>query len=151
MKIMKFGGTSVGSAARIQEVARLVQKEGRTLVVLSAMSGTTNSLVEIAGYLYNRNADGARDVIGRLEAKYLKTIQELYSKEESRAAAEAFIRQTFEGITGTTRELFGAQQEKLILPVAVNISCKDVLDLYISLRFPENISLLVKDSYPAVL
>ena len=115
MKIMKFGGTSVGSAARIQEVARLVQKEGRTLVVLSAMSGTTNSLVEIAGYLYNRNADGARDVIGRLEAKYLKTIQELYSKEESRAAAEAFIRQTFEGITGTTRELFGAQQEKLIL------------------------------------
>ncbi|MBR3290977.1 MAG: aspartate kinase, partial [Bacteroidales bacterium] len=65
MKVMKFGGTSVGTAARMQAVAQLVKEAGRNVVVLSAMSGTTNSLVEISGYLYNRNADGARDVIGR--------------------------------------------------------------------------------------
>ena len=50
---MKFGGTSVGSASRMQHVAELVASAGRNLVVLSAMSGTTNTLVEIAGYLYN--------------------------------------------------------------------------------------------------
>ena len=130
MKVMKFGGTSVGSAARMQAVAGLVRKEGRTLVVLSAMSGTTNSLVEISGYLYNRNADGARDVIGRLENKYLKTIRELYAKEETQKEAEQFIRQTFEGITGATREVFGQQQEKLILAQGELMSTR-MMELYL--------------------
>ena len=82
MKVMKFGGTSVGSASRMQHVAELVASAGRNLVVLSAMSGTTNTLVEIAGYLYNHNSEGARDTISRLEGKYLKVIKELYSTEE---------------------------------------------------------------------
>ncbi len=130
MKVMKFGGTSVGTAARMQAVAQLVKEAGRNVVVLSAMSGTTNSLVEISGYLYNRNADGARDVIGRLENKYLKTIQELYAKEESRKAAEAFIHQTFEGISSATRELFGQQQEKLILAQGELLSTR-MMELYL--------------------
>ena len=88
MKVMKFGGTSVGSAQRIKSVAGLVTEAGCPLVVLSAMSGTTNTLVEIAGYLYNRNADGAKDTIKRLESKYLKVVAELYATQE--AAARGF-------------------------------------------------------------
>jgi len=61
MKILKFGGTSVGSADRMKEVADLVTHPGRKIVVLSAMSGTTNNLVEIANYLYKRNYDGANE------------------------------------------------------------------------------------------
>ncbi len=53
MKVMKFGGTSVGSPARMKSVANLITSSGEdTFVVLSAMSGTTNSLVEISNYLY---------------------------------------------------------------------------------------------------
>ncbi len=48
MKVLKFGGTSVGSAARIKEVAKLITDRGANIIVLSAMSGTTNTLVEIA-------------------------------------------------------------------------------------------------------
>ena len=92
---MKFGGTSVGSASRIQHVAELVSSAGRNLVVLSAMSGTTNTLVEIAGYLYNHNTEGARDTISRLEGKYLKVIKELYSTEEYAEKAKAFVHDTF--------------------------------------------------------
>ena len=55
MKVMKFGGTSVGSAQRIKNVADLISAEKGNVVVLSAMSGTTDTLVEISGYLYNRN------------------------------------------------------------------------------------------------
>ena len=56
MKVMKFGVTSVGSPARMKEVAKLITKSGEpTFVVLSAMSGTTNSLVEISNYLYKKN------------------------------------------------------------------------------------------------
>ena len=60
MKVLKFGGTSVGTAERIKNVARLIVGRGRNIVVLSAMSGTTNSLVEIADYLYRGNISGAK-------------------------------------------------------------------------------------------
>ena len=54
MKVLKFGGTSVGSAQRMKDVAKLIVGE-KNLIVLSAMSGTTNSLVEISDYLYKKN------------------------------------------------------------------------------------------------
>ena len=115
MNVMKFGGTSVGTAARMQDVASLVMNAGRNVVVLSAMSGTTDSLAEITGYLYNRNADGARDVLGRLEREYQKTIGELYSTGESKKKAGEFLDQSIQVISAITRELFGPQQEKLVL------------------------------------
>ena len=67
MKVLKFGGTSVGSAARMKEVAKLVCNGERKIVVLSAMSGTTNSLVEISDYFYKGNTAGALEKINALE------------------------------------------------------------------------------------
>ena len=115
MKVMKFGGTSVGSASRMQHVAELVASAGRNLVVLSAMSGTTNTLVEIAGYLYNHNTEGARDTISRLEGKYLKVIKELYSTEEYAAKARDFVHEIFAFLGTFSKQLFGPVQEKMIL------------------------------------
>ena len=78
MKVMKFGGTSVGTPQRMKDVTSLVTQSGEPVfVVLSAMSGTTNSLVEISDYLYKKNADGANEVINRLENKYMKHIEEI--------------------------------------------------------------------------
>ena len=81
MKVLKFGGTSVGSAQRMKDVAKLITGE-RNIVVLSAMSGTTNSLVEISDYLYKKNPDGANEVINKLAQKYYGHIEELYSTDE---------------------------------------------------------------------
>ena len=65
---MKFGGTSVGTPERMQSVSSLITNGGEPVfVVLSAMSGTTNSLVEISNYLYKKNPDGANEVINSLE------------------------------------------------------------------------------------
>lgn len=130
MKVMKFGGTSVGSAARIQAVAGLISKAGCNLVVLSAMSGTTNTLEEIVGYLYNHNADGAKDTIARLEAKYRKVVQELLATEEARQQAQSHIGTVFEGIRALTRELFGAVQEKMVLAQGELLSTK-LMELYL--------------------
>ena len=70
MKVLKFGGTSVGTPQRMQEVSQLITKNGvANLVVLSAMSGTTNTLVEISDYLYKKNPEGANTIINRLEQK----------------------------------------------------------------------------------
>ena len=78
MKVLKFGGTSVGSAERIKNVANLVIERGKNIVVLSAMSGTTNTLVEISDYLYKHNIDGAKETINILEKKYFNTIRDLF-------------------------------------------------------------------------
>ena len=63
MKVLKFGGTSVGSAQRIKDVANLICDGEQKIVVLSAMSGTTNTLVEISDYLYKKNSDGENETI----------------------------------------------------------------------------------------
>lgn len=115
MKVLKFGGTSVGSAKRFKEVACLVTAGGKDMVVLSAMSGTTNTLVEIAGYLYDRNMDGARDTITSLQSKYNGVIKELYAKKESAEKAQAYIDGVFKKLVDITKEPFGDIQERIIL------------------------------------
>lgn len=116
MKVMKFGGTSVGSAERIRHVADLVSSRGKNIIVLSAMSGTTNSLVEIADYLYKKNTNGAKETINLLESKYLKTIAALYDKHESREKALKEIKACFNYIRSfTQRDSFSEVEEKIIL------------------------------------
>ena len=115
MKVLKFGGTSVGSARRFRDVASIISGAGKNIVVLSAMSGTTNSLVEIAGYLYNQNFEGARDTISGLQKKYAGVIDELYAKEESKAAAREYCESVFDSINACTKELFTDVQERMIL------------------------------------
>lgn len=83
MKVLKFGGTSVGSAERIKHVADLVSDRGRVVVVLSAMAGTTNSLVEISEYLAKGNPAGAQDTINRLRTAYNRTVDELFQPTRS--------------------------------------------------------------------
>ena len=115
MKVLKFGGTSVGSAKRFKEVARLITAGKKDIVVLSAMSGTTNTLVEIAGYLYSRNQDGARDTIASLHTKYNGVIKELLSQKESIEKAQTYIDGVFKTLSDITEEPFGDIQERLIL------------------------------------
>ena len=112
---MKFGGTSVGSAQRIQHVADLVSRGGRNFVVLSAMSGTTNSLVEISDYLFNRNVEGARETIDRLAAKYRGVIAELYSTAEARDKAQKYADGVFDYIKTFTQKLFTQVESKIIV------------------------------------
>ncbi|MDE6317074.1 MAG: aspartate kinase [Muribaculaceae bacterium] len=115
MKVLKFGGTSVGSAQRIKDVAKLINERGRNLIVLSAMSGTTNSLVEIGDYLYKKNIDGAKETINLLEAKYIKTIDELYSTKEYKEKATEAIKACFNYIRSFSKDIFTMFEEREIL------------------------------------
>ena len=114
MKVLKFGGTSVGSAQRMKDVAKLITGE-RNIVVLSAMSGTTNSLVEISDYLYKKNPDGANEVINKLAQKYYGHIEELYSTDEYKQKAKELIKHHFDHIRTFTKDLFTLFEEKVVL------------------------------------
>lgn len=115
MLIQKFGGTSVGTAQRIKELVNLVVNPIPKIVVLSAMSGTTNALVEISNVLYAKNTVLANELIQKLKEKYEKEIQELYSKPASIAKGKDLIHNHFEYIKGFTLDMFTANEEKAIL------------------------------------
>ena len=116
MKVMKFGGTSVGSPERMKSVSALITKSGEpTFVVLSAMSGTTNSLVEISDYLYKKNPEGANEVINALEKKYLGHVEELYSTEEYKQKTRDFLKEEFSLLRFSTKDLFTSFEEKCIV------------------------------------
>ena len=115
MKVLKFGGTSVGSAERMKEVAKLITDGEQKIVVLSAMSGTTNTLVEISDYLYKKNPEGANEIINALEMKYRKHVDELYSTDEYKQKALEVIKTHFDYIRSFTKDLFTLFEEKVIL------------------------------------
>ena len=113
---MKFGGTSVGSPERMKNVASLITKSGESaFIVLSAMSGTTNTLIEISDYLYRKNPEGANELINQLERKYLGHIGELYSTEEYRQKTRAFLEEEFNYLRSFTKDLFTSFEEKSIV------------------------------------
>lgn len=116
MKVMKFGGTSVGSATRIKNVAALVKSRGRNIIVLSAMSGTTNTLVTIADYYYKGNHSGAMETINALGQKYAATIDELFETDASKESAHKAIDETLYFLRNKSkRSPFTLADEKEVL------------------------------------
>ena len=116
MKVMKFGGTSVGSPERMKSVAQLITDSGEpTFVVLSAMSGTTNSLVEISDYLYKKNPEGANEIINNLEKKYMQHVEDLYSTDEYKQKSLDFLHSEFDYLRSFTKDIFTSFEEKSIV------------------------------------
>lgn len=115
MKIMKFGGTSVGNPDRMRALIPLINDNERKIVVLSAMSGTTNSLVEITDLLYAGNVNEASARNDTLKSKYEKVVEELYSTETFKKAGHELIDSHFEQIRSFTLKEFTKLHEKAIL------------------------------------
>jgi aspartate kinase len=115
MKIMKFGGTSVGSAARMKALVELIQQPEPIIVVLSAMSGTTNKLVEISEKLHQHQNEEANALINDLHQNYAKVVGELYGTEKGAKEATNMVDAHFEYLRSFTRALFTLHEERAIL------------------------------------
>ncbi len=130
MKVLKFGGTSVGSAERIRNVAKLITGRGRNIVVLSAMSGTTNTLVEISDYLYKHNINGAKEIINDLERNYRRVVALLFTRVDLRMEADEEVEAVFSLIRSLARDNFTSFEEKEILAQGELLSTK-LMHLYL--------------------
>jgi aspartate kinase len=115
MKIMKFGGTSVGNPDRMRSIIPLIAGEEEVIVVLSALSGTTNSLVEISDLLYARKAEEASQKNEALRSKYFQVVEDLYSTDLYRKEGHELINSHFDYISDLTNNAFTKLQEKVIL------------------------------------
>ena len=115
MKVMKFGGTSVGSPQRMQNVAKLIDDGERNFVVLSAMSGTTNSLLEISDYFRKKNIEAALSTINALESKYRRHAGELLPQGNQQEKALTYVREVFAYLRTFAKSDFATREEKLIV------------------------------------
>jgi len=115
MKVLKFGGTSLGTAQRMKDVAKLICDGSQKIVVFSAMSGTTNTLVEISDYLYKHNQANANKLINSLSEKYTAVIDELYEKQEYRDKANEHIQTQLNYIRSFIKEPFTSFEERILL------------------------------------
>lgn len=132
MKIMKFGGTSVGKPERMHEVAKLITRDSeQKIVVLSALSGTTNTLVQISDLLAKGDRDAAKDTIQQLHQHYLGFINQLVSKPENQEKARLIIAEHFEFLNIILRISFSEALNKDILAQGELMSTK-LFSVYLS-------------------
>lgn len=115
MKILKFGGTSVGSPINMRAVADLINDPDRKIVVLSAMSGTTNKLVEISATLYKHNTAEALILIENLHTTYRQVVNDLYTTDKKKHQALDFILSHFDFVKSLTNTQFSIHEERAIL------------------------------------
>jgi aspartate kinase len=116
MKVLKFGGTSVGSAGMMKNVAKLINNgKGTRIIVLSAMAGTTNRLLEIAEKLYRNKKEIASGLIKNLEGQYYRVVDELFSLQKFKDHGKDLVKSHFNFINNFTRDLFTIHEEKAVL------------------------------------
>jgi len=114
-KIMKFGGTSVGTPERLKSLIPLISEKEKKIVILSAMSGTTNNLIEITDLLYEGNVEGASSKVESLRSKYHDVVKDLYETEQYIKTGHELIDSHFDYINNFTLRVFTKLQEKAIV------------------------------------
>lgn len=112
---MKFGGTSVGSPERIRNVASLISGKGQNFVVLSAMSGTTNSLLEISSALKNGKKEEAKQLVDALEKRYVEVVKQLYASEDTANKTWGILSNFFAELKDICNEKVNSLTEKRIV------------------------------------
>jgi aspartate kinase len=117
MKVLKFGSSAVATAEKIKEVAKIAAstKGENNIIVLSAISGTTDTLIEIADYLYKKNPDGAKELINSLERSYLNLVKDLFSNETQITLLGKELRSRFDEIRDLSKDIFTLFEEKKIV------------------------------------
>lgn len=125
MKVLKFGGTSVGSAERMQHVAQLLLGAAdKQVVVLSAMSGTTNALLQIIDYIRIGNQTSAADVLNTLERKYEKEISSLYQQQSTKNKVWEQLRNLFTELRSFLPQPYSLSLEKQVVAYGEQMSTR---------------------------
>ncbi|WP_316811750.1 aspartate kinase [Pedobacter heparinus] len=115
MKVLKFGGTSVGSPERMKKLLDIIDPAAEQIVVLSAVSGTTNSLVEISAKLLKGDKQEALSLINALHEKYNQFVVELLTAGEHREQGQEVVDYHFNFLSSLANDIFTSAEEKVVL------------------------------------
>ena len=112
MKVLKFGGTSLGTPERLKSIVSIVTNEPKAIVVLSAVAGTTNSLVEIASALHKDDKELAVSLIRKLHEFYIDYVNNLFTNSIKKEEGHKLIRSHIDHILSFTEDLFRPMKKK---------------------------------------
>lgn len=115
MKVLKFGGTSVGSPERMHALEKLIASNDRRIVVLSAVAGTTNALVEISATYTKGDTKAAIELTDTLNDKYNQFVKELFKTGAGKKKGDELIEAHFNFIREFSKDVFTVHEERAIL------------------------------------
>ena len=131
MVVMKFGGTSLGNASRIRQVAGLIGRRNDCFVVCSAMSGVTNTLVDTAGYWKSGDHEQAGQLISGLRKHFEQTCYELFDDEEATTNAAGIVNDHFANVYNRLRSGYNLHNENWLLALG-EIVTSEIIALYLN-------------------
>jgi len=139
MKVLKFGGTSVGSAENLKNVLDIIQNiEGTKLLVLSAMSGVTNDLAELAKCIKLENLQEVDEIIQKVYNRHQLEIEHLFSAEAARKNMLEVFDEDIDFLRSLTSQPFNTELESKILTVGETMSTK-IFSQYLAIRGISNL------------
>ncbi len=144
MKVLKFGSAAIATADRVRAVAAIIEKEKNNIVVLSSIRGTAEILAEISKYFYNKNQEGAFELINELDSKAEIFISELFDTDEYRFKALKFIRWRLDYIRSFSKDLFTLFEERILMSQGELMST-DIFSFYFSERGTKAITIPALD------
>lgn len=115
MRVLKFGGTSVGSPERMRQVASIIDDSQQKIVVLSAVSGTTNKLVELTKCLYKSDVARYNMLLAQMEEEYVEFVEQLYKDASKQKQAMEVIISHFNHLDAFSKDMFTIYEERAIL------------------------------------
>ena len=115
MLVLKFGGTSVGTPAAMQQVGKIIADEQEKIVVLSAISGVTNQLVEMTAQLRQGDKNSFLQMVESLKTQYELFVEELFNNKEAKSQAQKIIRRLCESKIALSKQAFNLKEEKFLL------------------------------------
>ena len=115
MKVLKFGGTSIGSAINMRQVMQIITDGESKVVVLSAMSGTTNALLDISEKIRGGHSGKASESIAVLEEKYDHVTEDLFARDETRKKCRVIVDKTFDLLRSFLYKGFSDREEKIVV------------------------------------
>lgn len=115
MKVLKFGTSAIATPQKMGQVADLISKNPHSIVIVSAIHGTTQRLQEISDYLYKKNPEGANEIINLLEGEYLSKLPETFKTDKKKDEAIRFVKEKIAYIRTFTKDLFTLFEEKMVL------------------------------------
>lgn len=115
MKVLKFGTTAIANIDKINLVTEVIKQSPNSIVIFSAIAGTTNMLEEISDYLYKKNPEGANEVMNMLEIDYLNKIEKLFTSNDIKKQAITFVQDKVNYIRSFSKDLFTLFEERIVL------------------------------------
>lgn len=115
MKVLKFGSATIANSDKIKHIASIISKQENNIVVLSSIQGTSDLLAEAAKYYYNRNAEGAIEILNSLEKEYRQLIAELLSDAKIVEIALGYLVDSISYLQGFSEEMFTLFEERALM------------------------------------